>query len=141
LTISSRRHGQSTVEFALTAMLLLLLLFGILEVGRLVFAVSAIGNGAREAAHYAALHPETSVVSLTQEIAPRLIFLTPADVQVTLDCPTCSGPGACLPPTCHTAIYEPLTVTVGYTWTTGLPLPGFGNGVPITTQATTRRER
>ena len=129
------------VEFALSAMLLLLLLFGILEVGRLVFTVSAIGNGAREASHYAALHPDTSVVSLTQEIAPRMIFLTAADVRVTLDCPTCTGPSACLPPACYTAIYQPLTVTVGYTWTTGVPLPGFGSGIPVTSQATTRRER
>jgi hypothetical protein len=137
----ARQRGQSTVEFALAALLLLLLLLGILEVSRLVFAASSVGNGAREGAHYAALHPETSVFSLTQQIVPQLIFLAAGDIQVTFDCPTCNGPGACLPPACNTAIYAPLTVTVGYTLTTGLPLPGFNGGIPITTRATARRER
>jgi hypothetical protein len=136
--INTPRRGQSTVEFALAALLLLLLVFGILEVSRLVFAVSNISNGAREGAHYAALHPETSVVTLTQHIAPQLIFISAGDVRVTLDCPTCSS---CLPPACYDAIHQPLTVTVGYTLTTAIPLPGFGRGIPIIERSTARRER
>jgi Flp pilus assembly protein TadG len=129
------------LEFALAAILFLLLVFGILEVSRLVFATSSVNNSAREGAHYAALHPESTVYTLTQQIAPKLIFISPAQIQVTLNCPTCSGPGTCLPPACNSAIYQPLTVTIGYTLTTGVPLPGFGNGIPITARATARRER
>lgn len=137
----ARRPGQSMVEFALATTLLVLMIFGILEVARLVFSASAVNNGAREGAHYMALHPDATVLSITQQIAPKLIFLSSADIRVTLECPTCSGAGACLPPSCYTALYEPLTVTVGYTLTTAVPLPGFGNGIPITTRATAQRER
>jgi len=139
--ISNHQRGQATVEFALTALLLLLMLFGILEVSRQVFTVTGLSNGAKEGAHYAALHPETTVATLTQYIAPQLIFIAPADVRVTIDCPTCSGAGVCLPPSCYSAIHEPLTVTVGYTLTTAIPLPGFGQGIPITERATARREQ
>jgi Flp pilus assembly protein TadG len=129
------------VEFALAAMLLFLMLFGILEVSRLVFTVSSLSNGAREGAHYAALHPETSAISLTQQIVPQLIFISAGSVRVAIDCPTCSGAGICLPPTCNDAIHQPLTVTIGYTLTTAIPLPGFSQGIPIIEQATARRER
>src|SRR5215212_3459413 len=139
--IYARRRGQSMLEFALAAMVFLLMVFGIMEVSRMVFATSSVTNSAREGAHYAALHPESTVYSLTQEIAPKLIFISPADIQVAFDCLTCSGPGTCLPPACNSAIYQPLTVTIGYTLTTGVPLPGFRNGIPIRSQATARRER
>ena len=139
--IYPRQRGQAMVEFALAAMLLLLMLFGILEVSRQVFTVTGLSNGAKEGAHYAALHPETTVATLTQHIAPQLIFIAPADVRVTIECPTCSGAGVCLPPSCYSAIHEPLTVTVGYTLTTVVPLPGFSQGIPITERATARREQ
>ena len=137
----ARRRGQATVEFALTGLILFLVLFGILEVARLVFTASDVNNGAREGAYYAALHPDTTVDDLTQQIAPRLMFIGASEIWVTLDCPTCSGPSACRPPACHTAIYEPLTVTVGYTLSTGVSFPGFAGGIPITSQTTARRER
>jgi hypothetical protein len=139
--IGSRRPGQATVEFALSAMVLLLMLFGILEVSRQVFTITGLSNAAKEGAHYAALHPETTVATLTQQIAPQLFLVTPADVRVTIDCPTCSGPGVCLPPSCYDAIHEPITVTIGYTLTTVVPLPGFAQGIPVTERATGRREQ
>jgi Flp pilus assembly protein TadG len=139
--IRLRRRGQSTVEFALAALLLLMMLFGILEVARQVLTVGGLSHAARESAHYAALHPESSVVTLTQRMSGQLIFIAPADVRVTLDCPTCSGAGTCLPPTCYDAIHQPLTVTLGYTLTTVVPLPGFNGGIPIIERATARREQ
>jgi TadE-like protein len=139
--IIRRRGGQATVEFALAALLLLLMLFGILEVSRQVFTITGLSNGAKEGAHYAALHPETTVATLTQRIAPQLFLVAPSDVRVTIDCPTCSGPDACLPPSCYNAIHQPLTVTLGYTLTTVVPLPGFGQGIPVVQRATARREQ
>ncbi len=138
---SIRRCGQATVEFALVAGILFLMLFGILEVARLVFTISDLNNSTREGAYYAALHPETTVAQLRQSIGAKMIMAAPADVQIGLDCPTCSGPSACLPPACTTALYQPLTVTMGYTLSTGVALPGFAGGIRIQTQATAQRER
>ena len=47
-----KEKGQALVEFALTAILFLFLIFGIIEVGRMVFSVAAIRTAAREGARY-----------------------------------------------------------------------------------------
>ena len=52
----SRRRGQALVEFALVFPVLVLILLGIFEVGRAVFAFNTIGNAAREGARIAAVN-------------------------------------------------------------------------------------
>ena len=47
-----KEDGQALIEFALTAILFLVLIFGIIEVGRLLFSVAAIRTAAREGARY-----------------------------------------------------------------------------------------
>lgn len=47
---ASAHHGQALVEFALILPVFLLLVFGVVDGGRYVFANSAISNAAREAA-------------------------------------------------------------------------------------------
>jgi Flp pilus assembly protein TadG len=47
-----RTRGQALVEFALVIPIFLLLVFGLLDVGRLVFINNAISQGAREGARY-----------------------------------------------------------------------------------------
>src|SRR5512139_1149020 len=49
---SAHPRGQAMVEFALALPLLLLLIFGILELGRLVFTYSSVVNASREAVRY-----------------------------------------------------------------------------------------
>lgn len=47
-----RRHGQGMVEFALALPIFLLLVFGVIEFGRLLMTFSAVFSAAREAARY-----------------------------------------------------------------------------------------
>lgn len=49
------RRGQSLVEFALVAPVFLLMLFGLVDMGRLVHANSALSQAAREGARVAAV--------------------------------------------------------------------------------------
>ena len=49
----ARRRGQTLAEFAISLPILLLLLFGILEFGRLFQSWVTIQNAARTAARYA----------------------------------------------------------------------------------------
>jgi len=49
--------GQSLAEFGLILPLILLLVFGFLDMGRAVYYYSAIGNAAREGARYASVRP------------------------------------------------------------------------------------
>ena len=54
----SGERGQSLVEFALMLPILLLMLMGTLDLGRLYFAYVAIHNAAGEGALYAAINPQ-----------------------------------------------------------------------------------
>lgn len=52
---SKRRRGQSLVEFALVLPIFLLLLFGLIDAGRLVYQHSVLSQAAREGARLAAV--------------------------------------------------------------------------------------
>jgi hypothetical protein len=156
-----RQRGQAMVEFALTATLLFLLLFGIIEVSRGILTVNLLSNGAREAAHYAALHPEQDATTLTTNARDHVITVTlgladSAILQTQIICPSCrNGSSECLDPAllprnspppqgpaCD-ALAQRLTVTatVAYTFTTVAPIPGLSNGIPIMFSSTALRER
>jgi hypothetical protein len=49
-TSTDHDRGQALAEFALVVPIFLLLLFGIIDLGRLVYTANALSNGAREAA-------------------------------------------------------------------------------------------
>jgi Flp pilus assembly protein TadG len=51
-----RRPGASLVEFALTVPILLALMLGVVDAGRMVVAQMTMSNAARECARYAAIH-------------------------------------------------------------------------------------
>ncbi len=51
-TRSQKSPAQAMVEFALVLPVLLLLIYGILEVGRLLFIYSSVVSAARQAARY-----------------------------------------------------------------------------------------
>jgi len=54
---NSKHYGQSLIEIALLLPLLLVLIVGALEFGRLFFTKIVITNAAREAAYYLSTHP------------------------------------------------------------------------------------
>jgi len=54
---NSRQKGQDLVEFALVFPLLFLILFGVIDLGRIFHASISISNAAREGARYATLDP------------------------------------------------------------------------------------
>jgi hypothetical protein len=56
-----KEKGQSLIELALLVPLLLIILAGILDLGRLYFAFVAVADAAGEGAAYAALHPDPTL--------------------------------------------------------------------------------
>ncbi len=48
-------RGQALVEFALVLPIFAIMLFGIIDLGRYVFIVNSLNNGAREAARFASV--------------------------------------------------------------------------------------
>jgi Flp pilus assembly protein TadG len=146
-TVHRSAPAQSMVEFALVAMILFLLLFGIFEIAQLVFTINSVNNGAREAAHWAALHPSTlssgctasscsaaTNTAVKQAIAQTLFLVdtnNATDFNLTVSCPTCSGTGS----------YPPVTVSIQYTVRLAVPFPFLGSSSVISSASTALVER
>lgn len=56
----THRRGQALTEFALVIPLLLLLIFGIIEFGRFIYAYEVLNNATREGARFAIVHGSDS---------------------------------------------------------------------------------
>jgi Flp pilus assembly protein TadG len=106
-----KENGQSLLEMALILPVLIIILAGVLDLGRLYYAYVAVADAAAEGASYAAIHPEPGergeVLQRAQEASRGLVQIDPA--MVAVDCLTVAS-GA------------PITVTVSYSFTVATPL-------------------
>lgn len=89
---SSRCRGQSLVEFAMASVVTLMLLFGVIEVSRILLVYTTISDAARLGARYAITHgtaangaPTSTDVSTMQSNVQTVVksFLGPATVNPT----------------------------------------------------------
>ncbi|HET8627861.1 MAG TPA: TadE/TadG family type IV pilus assembly protein [Thermomicrobiales bacterium] len=80
------RRGQSVVEFAIISIVILLLTFGIIDLGRGVYQRAMLANAAREAARYASVNNQASdtsgIAAYAAQRSPTL-GLTTANFTVT----------------------------------------------------------
>lgn len=53
-----REYGQNILEFALVLPMLAVVVFGVLDLGRVFFATISLTNAAREGARYLTIHPD-----------------------------------------------------------------------------------
>ncbi len=72
--------GQSLLEFAITLPVLLMILLGVLDLGRIYFSYIAVVNSAREGARYGAQYPwDTNGILLHSQREPdSLVTVTTA---------------------------------------------------------------
>ena len=140
-------RAQGMVEFALALPVLLLLMFGIIEGGRLLFLYSAVHSASREAVRYGSASGE--VTSLTPRYEDctgihdaamrigRFAGVAAGDVTISYD----NGPSTAVFATCPLAAGDDLAlgdriiVDVVTTWRPVLPLVNFSS-FPITAQST-----
>lgn len=91
-------RGQSLVEFALVFPIFLLVLFGLIDIGRYVYTANAFNQAAREAARYgsveqwsyscpAGVAPQNRL-TCTQQVAKDRIAAAPAYTTATVTCTT-----------------------------------------------------
>ncbi|MDY6875402.1 MAG: TadE/TadG family type IV pilus assembly protein [Chloroflexota bacterium] len=104
-----KERGQSIVEFVLILPVLLIVLAGVLDLGRLYYAHVAIADAAAEGASYAAIHPnETAgIVDRAQDASGGMVEIDENLVEVSPPPAVASG--------------APITVTVNYTFTVATP--------------------
>jgi hypothetical protein len=97
----SNQKGQSMVEMALTMPILILIVAGILDLGRASFTFIALSDAAAEGAAYAAIHPTDTaqVINRAADSSNGLVVLDPGMISVDFAALT---PGS------------PITVTVEY---------------------------
>jgi Flp pilus assembly protein TadG len=80
---SGRSRGQALVEFALILPIFVLLLVGILDFGRAVFAFNTLNNAAREGGRVAIV--DQTAAHITEHAAARTAFLDVPPSDVTVD--------------------------------------------------------
>jgi Flp pilus assembly protein TadG len=95
------KKGQSLVEVALLMPLLVLIIAGIIDLGRAYMTMVALNDAAAEGATYASIHPSQTaqIIARTAESSSALVTLDPDLVTIDYAPPPMSG--------------RPITVTVG----------------------------
>jgi Flp pilus assembly protein TadG len=80
----NREKGQNLLEFALILPVLLVILSGLLDLGRLYFSYVAVTDAAGEGATYAALCPDDTagIVARAQDASGGLVEIDPNMVEV-----------------------------------------------------------
>jgi len=121
-----QQQGQSLVEFALIMPILVIILFGIIEWGRLWMTMNVLSGAAREGARVAAVTAPD----------PALVQNAVANVQtaanITGGTITVSAPDA--------ANQVTVAVQFNYTVLTGALVPGLGGTLQLTRRAVMRWE-
>ena len=82
-----RGRGQALVEFALVIPIFLLLVFGLVDLGRAVFVNNSLGEAARDGARYGSVqaraYDNTSRTAVEVWVEARLVGVPDATVTVT----------------------------------------------------------
>lgn len=128
---NSRHRGVAAVEFAIVAPMLVILAFGIIEVGRLLVVQQLLTNASREGARQAVVHTATgtNVESIVTDylrngsVSEATVTVVPTDLNTL-------GFG------------EPVTVSVSVPFDriSWLPSPFFFGGRTLSAETTMRAE-
>ncbi|MBU0704877.1 MAG: pilus assembly protein [Chloroflexi bacterium] len=104
-------RGQSLLEFALVLPVLLIVLAGVLDLGRLYFAYVAVTDAAGEGAAYAAIHPDDigEIIRRAQDATGGMIEID--EGMVTIE----NNPSG---------LSQAISVEVSYEFTLATPLIG-----------------
>jgi Flp pilus assembly protein TadG len=121
-----QEHGQSLVEFALIMPIFVIILFGIIEWGRLWMTMNVLSGAAREGARVAAVTAPN--LALVQNAVGNVL----SAANITGATITVSGPDA--------ANQVTVTVRFNYTVLTTTLVPGVGGTLQLTRRATMRWE-
>jgi len=93
--IREARRGQTLVEFALVLPLLILLLVGIFDFGRAIFAYNTINNAAREAARLAIVDQTFADIRAEAAASAAGLNIDPTSVQVDFRDSDTAAAGSC----------------------------------------------
>lgn len=130
-TSRRNRRGAAVVEFAVVAPVFIMLVFGMIEYGRMVMVQQLLTNASREGARMGILDgATTSSVQTAVTTYLSNASVTGATVTVNPNPPSSAGYGA------------PVTVTVSipFSQVSWIPTPMFLSGTTLTASSVMRRE-
>jgi Flp pilus assembly protein TadG len=112
---SSRRalagsRGQTILEFSLSSLMLVLLMFGVFEMSRMLLVFTTVADAARAGARYAIVHGVDNAATATQIKTEVKGYLTAAPVNLSNATITVSGAGGAIGTTVSvnvTYLYDP----------------------------------
>lgn len=118
--------GQSLVEFALILPIFVLMLVGIFDFGRAIYAYSTINNAAREGGRWAVVDQTASHIEERAAEHAVSLGIAPGDVQIDYRLPTAlNTPGSCSGNFGKDAIYGCVAVVqVPYAYNAATPIIG-----------------
>jgi Flp pilus assembly protein TadG len=91
-SLLNRKAGQSTVEMALVAPVILLTMIGVFDVGRMIWTYNLLAEATREGARYAIVHgslssapagPSPDSPEVTADVRDHALGLLPSDLTVS----------------------------------------------------------
>lgn len=110
-------RGSSLIEFGLIAVLLVMVLFGVVEICRMFLVYNDVAHAARAGVRYAIVHGSDNPASTTdiQTVVKNFLSSAPMDtasagLTVNVDYPDTVGGATCKNPGCR------VQVTVAYTY-------------------------
>jgi len=122
MRMTRKAPGQALIEFALVLPLLVLLIFGLFDLGWAIYANNTIANAAREGARLAIVSPTiNNDANVKQRVIAAAAGLNLGNSQISI-----------APAFSSRTINSPITVTVTYTYTPFTPVIGkivAGNGM------------
>lgn len=146
-----KESAQGMVEFALVLPMLLILIFGVIEIGRLLFIYSAVSTASREAARYGSAagnngsgiprYEDCAGIRAAAERVGTLASVQDSDITITYDhgpdsggpFATCADFSSSSPPSINPGdqVEDRVVVQVSITYTPILPLVNWAS-FPIT---------
>ncbi|RCS54241.1 pilus assembly protein [Bremerella cremea] len=127
------RSGAAVVEFAIVAPLFILLIFGMIEYGRMVMVQQVITNASREGARRAVLDgatTSTAVAAVNEFLDTAAVNSGSVEVIVSPDPPENAGYGGAVT----------VTVSVPFSKVSWLPSPMYLGSTTLVAKTTMRRE-
>jgi len=109
-------RGQSLVEFSLSALMLVLVMFGIFELSRMLLVYTTVANAARAGARYMIVHGSHSNSPATLTSTQTLVknYLSAAPVNTSIAVITASGYGGAEGSTATVNVTYPYDPWVGF---------------------------
>jgi len=125
---NKKSFGQTTVEFALTIPAMLILIMGMMDLGRFLFYNSTLTNAVREGTRYGIVqqeYDESTLADIAQKVMDHAIAVKPEDLSVTVT---------------YVDEDKSITVTTAYTFVPVTPIGtlilGSSDGIVMHAEAT-----